>query len=99
MAMLDILLNAKENGLVDDEGIQNEVNTFMVEELIIQEINQVLGESNDQPTFHELQESKYLERVLEEDIVTRVGYVLPKDAIINIHIYDVHRDPEVVSRP
>ncbi|KAJ8968358.1 hypothetical protein NQ317_000089, partial [Molorchus minor] len=160
MAMLDILLNAKENGLVDDEGIQNEVNTFMfeahrafvsglfymrskgqlgvyghdttsmaicftimllashrdVQELILQEINQILGESNDQPTFNELQELKYLERcikeclriypsvpflsrVLEEDVVTSVGYTLPKGAIINIHIYDIHRDPKVYPDP
>ncbi|KAJ8940827.1 hypothetical protein NQ318_003075 [Aromia moschata] len=31
LAMLDLLLNAKLNGLIDDKGIQDEVNTFIFE--------------------------------------------------------------------
>ncbi|KAJ8927505.1 hypothetical protein NQ314_020000 [Rhamnusium bicolor] len=117
LAMLDLLLNAKiSDGLIDDKGIEDEVNTFMFEELILQEINQVLNESNSQPSYNELQELKYMERcikeslriypsvpftarVLEEDILTSNGYTLPKSTIVNIHIFDIHRNPKIWPDP
>ena len=35
MSMLDLLLNAQQHGLIDDEGIQEEVDTFTFEVIIL----------------------------------------------------------------
>ncbi|XP_074031334.1 uncharacterized protein [Leptinotarsa decemlineata] len=134
LALLDLLLNAKMNsGDIDDEGIRDEVNTFMFEgfdttstsicftlmvlanyknwqELAYQEIIQVLGDSKKEPSIHDLNEMKILERIIKESLrlypsvpfIARIleedtmvcSRVIPKGVPINIHIYDIHRDPK-----
>lgn len=41
----------------------------------------------------------FIGRVLEEDLMTKEGYLLPKGVIVNIHIYDIHRNPKYWPEP
>ncbi|KAJ3659331.1 hypothetical protein Zmor_011021 [Zophobas morio] len=90
LAMLDLLITAKnEENSIDDQGICEEVDTFMfeghdtttaaltfslmliachknVQDLIVEEIEAVTGELCKKPNFNDLQQMKYLERVLKE---------------------------------
>ncbi|RZC39472.1 p450 domain containing protein, partial [Asbolus verrucosus] len=140
LAMLDLLLTAKEEGAnIDDEGIREEVDTFLfeghdttsiaitfillmlanheeVQEEIRQEIIEIVGDSDQPPTYYNLQELSYTERCIKEclrlypsvafiardameDIHTTSGYVVPKGAMIHIHIFDLHRNPTLYPDP
>ncbi|RZB40510.1 p450 domain containing protein, partial [Asbolus verrucosus] len=139
LAMLDLLFSAKADGLIENEGIREEVDTFMfeghdttavaisfslmliachkeVQDQIVEEMRQVLDDIKKKPTFAELQEMKYLERcikealrlypsvffigrVLGEDVITSSGYKLKKDSLVQLHIYDLHHNPEIYSEP
>ncbi|KAF2886529.1 hypothetical protein ILUMI_19643 [Ignelater luminosus] len=92
LAMLDLLISAKYSGEpIDDEGIREEVDTFMfeghdtttacisftllllachkdIQEKVVQELQDVFGDSNRAPTFQDLQNLRYLERVLKESL-------------------------------
>ncbi|XP_063905559.1 cytochrome P450 4c3-like [Zophobas morio] len=93
LAMLDLLLSAKKNGrIIDNEGIREEVDTFMfeghdtittalsfmlmllannkdVQERIYSELVEIFGENfNENPTYNELQNLKYLERCIKESL-------------------------------
>jgi cytochrome P450 family 4 len=41
----------------------------------------------------------FIARTLGEDLRTHSGYVLPKDTIAVMHIYDVHHNPEIYPDP
>lgn len=41
----------------------------------------------------------FIGRVLEEDLMTKEGYLLPKGVIVNIHIYDIHRNAKHWPEP
>ncbi|XP_063919109.1 cytochrome P450 4c3-like [Zophobas morio] len=139
LAMLDLLLSAKMERLIDDEGVQEEVDTFMfeghdttavalgfllmliachqdIQEQIVQEMCDVFGDLKTRPTYSDLQSLKYMERCIKEslrlypsvhfitrtlgqDVRTRSGYLLPKDTIAVIHIYDVHHNPDIYPDP
>lgn len=92
LAMLDLLLSAKnKDKIVDDGGIQEEVDTFMfkghdttsaalcfalmliashkdVQNLILAEMKEVLGDLKKKPTCNDLQNFKYLERCIKETL-------------------------------
>ncbi|KAF2886530.1 hypothetical protein ILUMI_19644 [Ignelater luminosus] len=140
LAMLDLLISAKNSGQpIDDEGIREEVDTFMfeghdtttacisfmllllachqdIQEKVVEELQDVFGESDRAPTYQDLQNLQYLDRVIKEslrlypsvpfisrvsddEIQTYTGYTIPKNTILQIHIYDVHHNPEIYPDP
>ncbi|KAF7285236.1 hypothetical protein GWI33_011557 [Rhynchophorus ferrugineus] len=140
LAMLDLLLNEKiKNNAIDNQGIRDEVNTFVfeghdttasnlsfmlmllachrdIQDQVYEELQHILGpELSREPTYADLQEMNLMERCIKEslrlypsvpfigriaseDIVTKAG-IIPKGLSINIHIYDVHRDPQYWPDP
>ncbi|XP_050293762.1 cytochrome P450 4c3-like [Anthonomus grandis grandis] len=134
--LLDVLLNAfvKNKDNIDEQGIREEVNTFMfeghdttamclnfttmllachreIQEEVYQEIVSILGpDLNNLPSYSDLQQLHLLERCIKEglrlyppvpliarkaseDIETKYG-IIPKDAYVFTHVYDVHRNPD-----
>lgn len=41
----------------------------------------------------------FISRVSEQDIQTSTGYTIPKGVILQIHIFDIHRDPAIFPDP
>ncbi|KAJ8950420.1 hypothetical protein NQ318_003696 [Aromia moschata] len=85
-------------------------NEESVQQRILEELHDIFGESDRNPTYNDLMEMKYMERCIKEalrlypsvpfiarlageDIKTSTGYTIPKGSYINIHIYDLHRNP------
>ncbi|KAJ8915088.1 hypothetical protein NQ315_014343 [Exocentrus adspersus] len=90
LAMLDLMLKAKSDGSdIDDEGIREEVDTFIfeghdttsmaicytlmalaneekIQEEVLEEIVDVLGDSNKLPTYNDLMDMKFMERCIKE---------------------------------
>ncbi|KAG6445667.1 hypothetical protein O3G_MSEX004042 [Manduca sexta] len=138
MAMLDLLLEQEKLGNIDEDGIREEVDTFMfeghdttatalcfmimrisneplVQNLIYEEVQRVLGGSEHSPTMEQLGDMKYLECCIKESLrlypavpfISRVvyenvelsGYMVPKSTEINIHIFDIHRLEDIYPEP
>jgi cytochrome P450 family 4 len=136
-AMMDTLLQAQSEGLIDDEGIIEETDTFTfeghdttsagmtftllllshhpeVQEKLFEEIQDVTGERDDL-TVDDFNKMNYMDRVLKESLriyppvhfisrqfaetVTIDEITYPKDSIIEIYIFDIHRDPEYFPDP
>ncbi|XP_034474903.1 probable cytochrome P450 4ac1 isoform X2 [Drosophila innubila] len=136
-AMLDTLLGAEDEGLIDHQGICDEVNTFMfegydttstcltftllmlslhedVQQHCLEEF-QNLSENDDDLSVFDYNELVYLECVIketlrlyppvpffgrictEESVVN--GLILPKGTQINIHVFDIMRDPRHFPNP
>ncbi|KAI2474296.1 hypothetical protein C4B38_000364 [Diabrotica virgifera virgifera] len=139
LAFLDLLLNAKiSKGIIDDQGIKDEVNTFMFEghdttataiswvlrqlaihseyqDQIYEEIISVLGDTQKQPDLNDLNELKVMERFIKETLrlfpavpliarsldedIELNGYLVPKEATVDVLIYDIHRNPKYWPEP
>ncbi|XP_051172502.1 cytochrome P450 4C1-like [Leptopilina boulardi] len=138
-AMLDILLNsAKENGDIDDDGIREEVDTFVfeghdttamafiftvsllaehteIQNLARQEVSEILNKCDGKIGIKEINSLDYLDRCIKESLrlypsVPNIGravtedlqlknYLIPAGSIINVHIFDLHRDPNYWPNP
>lgn len=79
------------------------------------EINSVYANCVGSPTMKDLNEMKYLERVIKEAMrlypsvpiignktsepVELAGYSIPKDCSIHLHIHHINRDPDNFANP
>lgn len=138
-AMMDTLLNAQAENLIDEEGILEETDTFTFEghdttsaamtftllllahhpetqEQLLEEINQTISSTGRSEfmidDFNKLdlmdrviKESlriyppvHFISRVLSEDVNLK-GLTFPKGRLVNIHIFDIHRDPKIFPDP
>lgn len=137
--MLDSLLHAEKQDLIDHSGICEEVDTFMFEgfdttsmNLIFALMSLALYPEIQQKCYDEIQENisddlqlldmqqlnnlKYLDCFIKEtqrlypsvpiiirecttDVVFGEKIVMPKNTQINIHIYDIHRNPKYYKDP
>ncbi|XP_075169920.1 cytochrome P450 4p1-like [Haematobia irritans] len=138
-AMLDSLLRAEKEGLIDHAGICEEVDTFMFEgfdttsmnliftlfclslypdmqQFCYEEIQHHIDDNISNLNMQQLNNLKYLDCFLKEtqrlypsvplitrqcdqDLVFREKILLPKGTQINIHIYDVLRNPKHYDQP
>ncbi|CAH0592588.1 unnamed protein product [Chrysodeixis includens] len=137
-AMLDLLISAQKENLIDEVGLQEEVDTFMfeghdttatgltfcfmilanhkeVQDKIVAELNEIFGDSDRPVDMDDLPKMKYLERAIKESLrlyppvpfisrslnnkVTLSNYEVPAGTFCHIHIYDLHRRPELFKNP
>ncbi|XP_050347063.1 cytochrome P450 4C1-like [Nymphalis io] len=138
LAMLDLLIENEKEGKIDDNGIREEVDTFMfrgfdttsvtmaylmmliannpeIQNKLYDEMKSIFGDSRRPATIDDLKEMKYLDcciketlrlypsvpyifRSITEEIVLG-GYVIPAGTMCQIHIYDLHRRPDLYPEP
>ncbi|XP_017026929.2 probable cytochrome P450 4p2 [Drosophila kikkawai] len=138
-AMLDTLICAEKDGLIDHIGICEEVDTLMAEgydttsisllfallnmsvyaeqqELCYQEIQENIEDDLSNLNMGQLTRLRHLEYFIKETmrlypsipIMGRQtieeteldnGLILPKRSQINIHVYDIHRNPKYWDSP
>ncbi|XP_061938628.1 cytochrome P450 4C1-like [Apis cerana] len=138
LAMLDLLIEAHRNDKIDDEGIREEVDTFMfrghdttaiafcfsvmllaehkdIQNRIRTEVKAVIDENGGKLNMSTLQNLPYLERCIKETLrlypsvplisrklegdVKLSNYEIPANNIINIQIFNTHRDPKFWPNP
>lgn len=87
-----------------------------IQEKVAEEIYSVVGNSNRQFTYSDIQQMRYLEmtikeslrlfpgvpiiaRTLTSDLTTASKYFIPKDTVVHVQIYAVHRNPIIYPDP
>uniref|UniRef100_UPI003B5B31EC cytochrome P450 4C1-like n=1 Tax=Leptopilina boulardi TaxID=63433 RepID=UPI003B5B31EC len=139
MAMLDHLIAAQKFGKqIDDEGIREEVDTFIfeghdttamamcfavlmlaehkdVQDRVRKEVDYLLDGKNGKITSAEVQNMNYLEQCIKETLrlYPSVPFIarkvnedlqlkhcfIPAGTIVDLHIFDLHRDPNFWPNP
>ncbi|CAL7940665.1 unnamed protein product [Xylocopa violacea] len=138
LAMLDLLIAAHRADQIDDEGIREEVDTFMfrghdttmisisftvmllaehpeIQSRARAEVKSVIEKNEGKLNSSALQCLPYLERCIKESLrlypsvyfisremeedIKLNDYLIPKKTMVNIHIYDIHRDPQYWPNP
>ncbi|XP_076756472.1 cytochrome P450 4C1-like [Xylocopa sonorina] len=138
LAMLDLLIAAHRSNQIDEEGIREEVDTFMfrghdttttaiaftimllaehpeIQSHVRAEVISVLEANGGKLTPSALQCLPYLERCIKESLrlypsvpfiarktekeIKLHKYLIPVKTMVNIHIYDTHRDPRYWPNP
>ncbi|KAK5639269.1 hypothetical protein RI129_011761 [Pyrocoelia pectoralis] len=87
-----------------------------IQEKVAEEIHSLVGNSNRQFTYSDIQEMRYLEmtikeslrlfpgvpiiaRMLTSDLMTASKYFIPKDTVVHVQIYALHRNPIIYPDP
>lgn len=139
LAMLDILLQAKQNHQIDHMGICEEVDTFLfeghdtsatalsftlmliashptIQDQLVEEIHSIIGPDDFKPSYDNLNKLDLLERVIKEslrlyppvwiigrraseDFKLHTGELIPYGSTILLHIYALHKLPEIYPDP
>ncbi|XP_026675536.1 cytochrome P450 4C1-like isoform X1 [Ceratina calcarata] len=138
LVFLDLLLSAHRHNLIDDEGIREEVDTFLfgghdttavalcytimllaehpqIQDRARTEVKKIMEASNGKLAMSDLQKLPYLEMCIKESLrlypvapflsrsleeaVTLSNYLIPAHTIVNVHLYDTHRDPKFWPNP
>ncbi|KAI8440650.1 hypothetical protein MSG28_001859 [Choristoneura fumiferana] len=115
VAMLDLLISAEKEGLIDQAGIQEEVDTFMFEDKAAKEINELIGDPNRPIEMEDLRNMRYLECCIKESLrmyppvpfigrsltedVTLSNYHVPAGVQCHISIYDLHHREDLFPNP
>ncbi|KAJ8721675.1 hypothetical protein PYW07_002450 [Mythimna separata] len=86
-----------------------------IQDSICEELQDIFGDSQRSPTIEDLSKMKYLECCIKESLrlypsvpflsryltkeVVIAGYTIPKNTYVDLHVFDIHRDPEVYPEP
>ncbi|XP_075227554.1 cytochrome P450 4C1-like [Lycorma delicatula] len=86
-----------------------------VQDKVVEELNQIFGDSNRPATFHDLKNMKYLKRVIQETLrmytsipiifrqitedVQLSSYILPKGSTVCLFLHKLHYDPKLFPEP
>ncbi|XP_075974124.1 cytochrome P450 4c3-like [Anticarsia gemmatalis] len=90
-------------------------NEPQVQDLIFKELQDIYDDTRRETTMEDFNKMKYLECCIKESLrlyssvpfisryvteeLTIAGYKIPKNTYYDVHIYDVHRNPEIYPEP